>query len=86
MIPDKPREVGNEPLGRNREGKLSNSLKDWSKLEVFSKYDDSWVPVRKLKIVSPDVMTQSGGDMTESMTEICADVISLGPRVQGNPG
>ena len=54
-IPNMPREVGNEPLGRNANGKLSNSVKDWRKIHVYSKYDNSWVPVRKQKAVLPEI-------------------------------
>ena len=78
--------MGNEPLGRNREGKPSNSLRDWSKVNEFCKYDDSWVPIRKQKLVISDVLTQSDGGLRVDMTEICTDVISPGPRVQGNHG
>ena len=45
-VPDKPRDLGNEPDARNSDGKPSNSLKDWSKILT---YDDSWVPVKKKK-------------------------------------
>ena len=86
VIPDKPREVGNEPLGRNRDGKPSNSLRDWSKVNEFCKYDDSWVPIRKQKLVISDVITQSDGGMMVDVTEIYTDVILLGPRIEGSHG
>ena len=86
VIPDKPREVGNEPLGRNRDGKPSNSLRDRSKVNEFCKYDDSWVPIRKQKLVISDVIMQSDRGMTVDVTEIYTDVISPGPKVQGNYG
>ena len=45
-VPDKPRDVGFEPEARSIEGKPSNSLKDLAKVIT---YDDSWVPVKKVK-------------------------------------
>ena len=44
-IPDKPRDTGSEPEARYRDGKPSNSLKDWMKM---IEQDDSWVPLKKV--------------------------------------
>lgn len=48
-VPDHPRELGNEPIARDREGRPSNSLKYWMKTEELLNYDDSWVPKKPVK-------------------------------------
>ena len=44
-IHEKPRDIGSESEARDRDGKPSNSLKDWMKL---IEYDNSWVPLKKV--------------------------------------
>ena len=48
-IPDCPRERGNEPLVREKDGKPSNSVKDWMRLREYREYDDSWVPAKEVR-------------------------------------
>ena len=54
-LPDMPRELGNEPLGRSNEGKPSNSVKDWRRIDQHRDYDDSWVPKKKSSIVITEI-------------------------------